>query len=179
MTLTYKAHTDSGSPKFEQVDGDYQITCKPGDRGRWLATYQDPLEYNQKLTLRVSVRTQQPDDVCSSVIIIWWKNEPGYVFDSADHVGEECGRSGEFKNFVHHFSVPANIKELRIDLRAWAGAGTSIFKDISIQPTIDPPPDPPDEVMMVMDFDFIDMKWRVSATRDAVTALRIPALEEV
>lgn len=175
--ISWKPYTDSGDPSFVQTDIEYQIICAPGDRGRWLGEYIEPIKAGQQLTILAKARSASPEEICSSLLLVWWKNEPGYVLHSTEHFGEICGSMPDFQQFLHNFTVPEGVKSLRIDLRAWAGPGTSIFKEISIIPTPEPDPDPdpiPPDHQLSIDLDLNTVTWRITASEESVTALRIP-----
>ena len=174
--ISWKPHIDNGSPTFVQTDVDLQIVCEPGDRGRWLGSYVEPIKAGQELTLLAQARTAQPEDTCSTLIIVFWKNEPGFVLHSSIHVGEVCGTTDDFKQFIQKFAVPPGVKSLRVDLRAWSGAGTTVFRDVRIteaEPPDDPPDDPPPGTQLSIDLDLESVTWRVTASEESVTALRI------
>ena len=180
MTISFKSHSDRGDPSFVQSDNEFQIVCKPDDKGRWLGDYLQPLEYGKEMTLLAQMRTSCPPEVCGTILLTWWKNEPGMVLHSVENAGEMCGTHTEFRQFIYSFHVPTGVKLLRLDLRAWGGSGTRIFKDISIIPkeeTEPPPPPPPDppgpDEMLTVDLDLVTVKWRITASRESVTALRI------
>jgi hypothetical protein len=178
--ISWKTYTDSGYPAFVQSDEEMSIVCGKGDRGRWLGDHLEPLIAGDKLTVMAQARSSAAEDVCATLLLVWWKNEPGYVFHSSEHFGEVCGQSTEFKQFVYDFVVPKDVKQLRIDLRAWSGAGTSVFKDIRVVKTEEPDPDeptiPPDH-QLTISLDLVTVRWRITASVDSVTALRIPREE--
>ena len=179
--VSWRTYTDSGYPNFTQTDNGMSIVCGPGDRGRWLGNYLDPIAAGDKLTVFAQAKSTGADDSCSTMLLVWWKNEPGLVFHSSVHIGEVCGIQQEFEQFELDFIVPDDVKALRIDLRAWSGAGTFDFKDVVIKPTVEAPPDPPEPpeppkppYSLTIDLDLETVIWRITANVDSVTALRIP-----
>ncbi len=174
--ISWKSYIDDGSPTFVQSDDDMQIVCAPGDRGRWLGSYLEPLKAGQELTLLAQARSASPIDNPATILVIFWANEPGLVFHSSLFVGETAGSMPDFKQFVYKFSVPAGVKSLRIDLRAWSGAGSFIFKDVRITEAESPPPPPPPPPtghQLSIDLDLETIIWRITASKESVTALRI------
>jgi hypothetical protein len=179
MTISFKSHIDDGDPSFIRSDSEFQIVCEPGDRGRWLGDYLEPLEFGKEMTILAQMRTSCPEETCGTILLTWWKNEPGMVLHSVENAGEMCGTQTNFKQIIYNFRVPHDVKLLRIDLRAWGGAGTRIWRDIRLVPKDepDPPlptPDPPGpDEMLTVDLDLVNVKWRITASRESVTALRI------
>jgi len=175
MTISFNSRTDAGDPTFTRTDDDFTIVCAPGDKGRWLGDYLDPIKPGQELTFLAQARSSAPDDVCSTITLYWYANEPGYVVHSRIHIGEICGAMDDFKHFIHTLTVPEGVKSLRIDLRSWSGAGTATFRDVRILQAEPPPPPPPsDDKMISVNIDFDTVTWRITASKETVTAHHMP-----
>lgn len=180
MTFKYSSYTDSGTPQFTHVDDELSIICAPGDRGRWLCDSQEPAIPGQKLILKVQVQTKGAEDFCASIFITWWKNEAGFILHSSQFVAEICGTQEIFRQIEHKFTVPEGVRPPRIDLRSWSAAGTSHFKALQITADDEPPVDPPDPPIvppgcqLTIDLSLHTIIWRVTASEESITALRIP-----
>ncbi len=176
--ISWKPYTDRGEPKFIQSDDTMTIVNAPDDRGRWLGTFLEPLKQGDQYTILAQARRSGPEGTASFILLTWWENVPGMVLDSVENVAEINGIEEDFKQFVYHFTVPGGVKLLRVDLRAWSGPGNTEFKDVRIVPRTDPPdpPDPPTpgpDEQLTVNLDFVDIIWRITASRETVTAHRI------
>ena len=181
MTFQFTPHSDAGSPDFTHIDNELSIICEPGDRGRWLCDWQEPVEAGQELELFLQVRTTGPEDFRASVFLVWWKEEPGFVVHDTEFISEIPAPTENYLTIRYPFTVPAGVRPPRVDCRAWSAAGNAHFADLAIVPAHEPPPEPPqppDPVppahQLTIDLNLNTCTWRVTANEDSITALRIP-----
>lgn len=180
--FTYTPHTDSGSPEFTHINDELSIICQPGDRGRWLCDWQEPLTPGSTHALTLNVRTTGPEDFRASLFLVWWKDEPGFVVHDTEFIAEVPAPQDPALPIHFEFTVPEGVRPPRVDCRAWSAAGNAHFSNLQIAPATTPPdppippdPDPvPPAHQLTIDLQLNTVTWRVTANEDSITALRIP-----
>ena len=146
--LNFTTHSDQGAPQFYTGAGELLgIEIEAGERGRWLGNVERPLGAGLGLTLSGELRTDLAAGE-AEVVVVFWRDEPGLVLHSTRRAFALNGRGQTFTPFVYTFAVPPGVKALRLDLRAWTGAGIvearglRLREDEAPPPELEPEPDP-------------------------------------
>lgn len=142
--LAFAAHSDQGAPHFYQDEGGLLgIRIAAGARGRWLGTETTPrpLPPGLSLTLSGQLRTELQHGE-AEVVVVFWRDEPGLVLHSTQRAFELSGTQADFTPFACAFAVPPGVKGLRVDVRAWTGAGVVEARALRLVEDGEQPPPP-------------------------------------
>lgn len=142
MSLSYRPYSDQGAPHFaEEPPGTFAIRIAPGERGRWLVTPDLALRAGQSLVLSGELGAALEGGE-AEVVVVFWRDEPGLVLHSTRRAAALAGER-PFTAFAYAFAVPPGVKGLRVDVRAWTGAGRAAVRGLALAEP-DAPPEPPE-----------------------------------
>lgn len=143
MSLTFRPHTDQGAPRFYRGAEEpalLGLEIKRGERGRWLADA--PAPPGLSLTLSGALRPALSDGE-AEVVLVFWRDEPGYVLHSTQRAFALAGTRAEFTPFAYCFAPPPGVKGLRVDVRAWTGSGVVEARGLALREDETPDAPPP------------------------------------
>jgi len=143
---TWHAAVNGGSPAFSIVDDVYIIENELGDQGMYLSYWDTVVTPSDELTLSAEIFADLVVDAHATVFALFYNSSNqllGTVFSI------NVSPNTDFELIELAAIAPANSVRLRMDIRAWNGAGTLSFRNPCVIEDSSPPGEPPTAVLEV------------------------------
>lgn len=140
--LEFKGYKDAGAPIFSTVDGLMSINYAAGQRGRFISNLNFLVATENEAHVVTGKYRVSSNATALPVVVFWDTSTDPWTYKGSAR-GPLLDLSSEaFQPFKISFATPQGVGAFRVELRAWAGSGTSEFTAVQLDPAEEPEPEP-------------------------------------
>jgi len=141
---TWQQAVNNGSPKFSVVDNVYSIENDPGDQGMFLSWWNTVVTAAEEFTLSAEFFVEMEAGNYATMFALFYDSGNSLLGNVAS---VSIQPNSDFTLVELAAIAPTNAVKLRMDIRAWNGAGKLSFKEPCVVEDTTLPDDPPQAVI--------------------------------